>query len=101
MRSSAFFAGIFIALSSSSAIAQSESEDRRMAQENFAEADKNGDNRLDRDEFRIFIDANADDEIGRSSMVRRWRLYRTAFRRVDANKDDVITWQELDAMGRR
>ena len=101
MRSSTFFAGIFIVLSSSSAVAQSESEDRRMAQENFAEADKNGDNRLDRDEFRIFIDANADDEIGRSSMVRRWRLYRTAFRRVDANKDDVITRQELDAMGRR
>jgi len=85
------------ALPQSVASARSVNEEQEFAQENFRQSDKNGDGTLDRQEFRAFIDANADDDIGRAAMVRRFGAYDTAFERVDTNEDGNITRWELAA----
>ena len=79
------------------AFAQETAEERELARENFQQADKNGDGKLDPREFRTFIDANADDDIGRAATVRRFGAYDTAFARVDADKNGEITPAELTA----
>lgn len=69
-----------------------------LAQENFLQADKNGDKALDRSEFRKLIDLNAKDGLGRADMVKRFRKYSMAFSRADANSDDLVTPDELAAL---
>lgn len=80
------------------AIAQSNAE-RDAARVNFRQADANNDRVLSRREFRAFINANADDGIGRAPMVRRLGAYDTAFERVDRNGNGVVTPAELAAAG--
>ncbi|MEP0391694.1 EF-hand domain-containing protein, partial [Erythrobacter sp.] len=63
--------------------------------ENFQQADKNDDRKLNPREFKAFINANAEDDIGRASMVRRFGAYDRAFARLDADKDGEITRAEL------
>ena len=57
------------------AMAQSSDADRAAARLNFQQSDANDDGELDAAEFRAFIDANADDDIGRAGMVRRFGAY--------------------------
>jgi len=71
--------------------------DRKAAQINFKQADANKDGNLSKSEFRRFIDENAKDKIGRAPMVKRFGAYNTAFGRLDANKDGVVTRKELAA----
>lgn len=82
------------------AMAQSDAE-REAAQANFREADANGDRRLSRAEFRAFIDANAEDGLGRASTVRRFGAYDRAFDRADRNGNGIVTPAELAAAGSR
>ncbi len=79
------------------ALALNAAADRTSAQENFKQADGNEDGKLTRSEFRKFIDANATDDIGRASMIKRFGAYDRAFARVDANKDGLVTPKELTA----
>lgn len=75
---------------------------RAAVQENFKEADANEDSKLNKAEFRKFIDANADDNIGRgAAMVRQFNAYDTAFARIDANEDGFITGEELANLQRQ
>ena len=84
-------------LVATSAIANEKADERAKAQANFQQADENSDGKLTPSEFRNFINANADDDIGRASTVRRFGAYVRAFGRLDANKDGEITVQELAA----
>lgn len=71
-------------------------DNRTLARENFAIADVNEDGKLSKSEFRVFIDENAKDDIGRASMVRRMGAYDTAFKRLDANKDGFVARSEIN-----
>ena len=75
-------------------------DDQAKARENFQQADADDDGKLTPAEFRNFIDANADDGLGRAGMVRRFGAYETAFKRVDKNADGVVTARELAAARR-
>ena len=47
------------------------------------------------DEFRAFIDANARDNVGRASTVKRFGAYDRAFNRVDQDGSGTVTWSEI------
>ena len=81
-------------------LANDDSDDQAKARENFQQADADNDGQLTKAEFRKFIDANADDGLGRAGMVRRFSAYETAFERVDKNADGVVTASELAAARR-
>ncbi|WP_109354533.1 EF-hand domain-containing protein [Sphingorhabdus sp. EL138] len=88
----------FFALTiASPALALNAAADRTAAQENFSQADGNEDGQLTKSEFRKFINANAADDIGRASTIKRFGAYDRAFERVDANKDGLVTPKELAA----
>ncbi|MEL6978241.1 MAG: hypothetical protein AAGM38_06135 [Pseudomonadota bacterium] len=71
---------------------------KERAAENFLQADANADGALNRSEFETLIDLNADDDIGRANMVRRFGRYDMAFSRVDANQDGFATPEEMRAL---
>jgi hypothetical protein len=70
-------------------------DNRSLARANFDQADRNDDGKLSKSEFRIFIDENAKDNIGRAAMVKRYGAYDTAFEQLDANKDGFIVRSEI------
>ncbi len=82
-------------------IANEKADDQAKARENFQQADADSNRKLTRAEFRNFINANADDDIGRAAIVRRFGAYEKAFERLDANKDGEINAQELAAARRK
>ena len=90
-----FVSALFIA---SPLLANDEADDRAKARENFQQSDADSDGKLTRAEFRNFINANADDGLGRAGMVRRFGAYDTAFDRVDKDKDGVVTPTEIAAV---
>lgn len=77
--------------------AQISEEKQKLARENYQQADRNDDRKLNSEEFRAFINANAEDDIGRASTVRRFGAYDRAFARLDADKDGEITLTEMAA----
>lgn len=78
--------------------AQADEQTQSLAAENFMQADENGDAILTPAEFRTLINLNAEDGIGRASLVVRMNRYDTAFGRVDTNGDGLVTPDELQAM---
>ena len=70
-------------------------QNRERARENFLAADANQDKQLDADEFKTFIDLNAEDGLGRAGTVRRFGMYARAFGRVDEDQDGFVTPQEM------
>ncbi len=80
------------------ALALNAAADRKAVQQNFKQADGNGDKKLTKAEFRKLIDANAADNLGKASMIKRFGAYDTAFARVDTNKDGIVTLKELAAL---
>ena len=61
---------------------------------NFRSADEDGDDRITRNQFRTFVDANAEIAFGMSKQIKRMRGYRRAFNALDSDADDILTWQE-------
>ncbi|MEO1729440.1 MAG: hypothetical protein AAFR64_01730 [Pseudomonadota bacterium] len=85
-----------VALMATGASAQ---EDKQSAAaENFKQADADEDGKLSKKEFRTFIDLNAEDNLGRASMVKSYGMYDRAFARVDANQDGFVAREEIKAM---
>ncbi len=70
---------------------------REQLQANFlaADVDKNG--KLNLAEFKAFINLNADHKLGRAFSIRRFGMYTTAFKEIDANGDDIVTKEEIAA----
>ncbi len=75
--------------------------DQEKAKENFLQADANADGALTIDEFTRMIDLNAEEKIGRASLVQRTGRYKTAFERIDANSNGLVETEELAAMANR
>lgn len=90
----------FALLVAAPVLANEDTDDQAKARENFQQADADDDGKLTPAEFRNFIDANADDGLGRAGMVRRFGAYETAFEKVDKNADGVVTARELAAARR-
>ncbi len=82
-------------MASGTALAQSSDPERAAARANFQQSDANDDGELNASEFRAFIDANAEDDIGRAGMVRRFGAYDRAFSQVDGDSNGSITPAEL------
>ncbi|MGP1354073.1 MAG: hypothetical protein ACTS1Z_12190 [Parasphingopyxis sp.] len=97
MKVTILIGAMIAALIPGAAMAQSDAE-REAAQANFRQADANNDRRLSRSEFRAFIDANAEDGLGRASTVRRFGAYDRAFDRADRNGNGIVTPAELAAV---
>ncbi len=74
---------------------------RAQARANFVKADINQDRHLDYAEFKIFINLNADHNIGRASMIRRFNAHDRAFLRVDLDRDGRISPAELSEASNR
>jgi hypothetical protein len=73
--------------------------DQEKAAANFQLADANSDNALSKSEFMTFIDLNAAAKLGRAGLVKKNRLYDTAFSRADANGDGAVTRAEMSEIG--
>ena len=86
--------GLALAAAASAAVAQT---NRDVAAANFAEADANADGALTIDEFTRFIDLNAEDKLGNASRIQRTGRYATAFDRLDADKDGLVTREDIAA----
>lgn len=70
---------------------------RAQLQANFQAADIDRNEQLNLAEFKTFINLNADHKLGRSASVRRFGMYTTAFKEIDANGDGVVTKEEIAA----
>lgn len=70
-------------------------EEQAMREANFKAADADGDGALTQEEFRVFIDANARDNVGRAATVKRFGAYDRAFNRVDQDGSGTVTWSEI------
>jgi len=74
---------------------------RAQAQANFQAADVNQDERLDMAEFTTFINLNADHNLGRAEMIRRFGMHGKAFGQADANRDGVVSKEEIAMQAQR
>lgn len=93
----AAFLGLCL-LPSGPASAQQNDADRAKSQANFASADGDGDGALSRAEFEVFVNANAEDRIGRARQIRRFGAYGRAFSTLDKDGDGKVTGPELSAV---
>lgn len=69
-----------------------------LGEENYRQADANGDGLLVYAEFATFIDLNAADGLGNAQRVSARGLHARAFDRLDANGDGAVSPQELQAI---
>lgn len=67
----------------------------------FQTADANGDGVLDTDEFKILIDLQAAENIGRAPQIKRFGAHDRAFKTLDANGDGKVTLDEINAFQAR
>jgi|TARA_B110000971_G_scaffold194584_1_gene208413 Ca2+-binding EF-hand superfamily protein len=67
------------------------------SKEHFSIVDANTDGKLDFDEFNHFVDLEAEDNIGKSLNLRRfkWILYKPVFWSMDSDKDGFLTLKEI------
>ncbi|MCR9256700.1 MAG: EF-hand domain-containing protein [Alphaproteobacteria bacterium] len=74
-------------------------EDHRRAllKENFEQADSNGDSALSRNEFEVFVNANAEDDLGRARLVKRLGAYENAFSKMDRDGDGLVSKDDIEA----
>ena len=60
-------------------------------------ADQNSDEKLSLEEFKIFVNLEAEDDIGKSRKLKRYKKYETGYTKMDANKDGALTLEEIAA----
>lgn len=89
----------FLAIAvSAPAVAQ---DQRDQARAHFEQADVNKDGQLDLAEFTTFINLNAEKGLGQAPMIRRFGRHATAFGRLDANKDGLVSREEIAAQAQK
>lgn len=74
---------------------------KELIAENFMEADVDADGALTLSEFTALIDLNAADNIGRARIVQRMGRQETAFGRLDADGDGLVTPEEISERAAR
>lgn len=67
---------------------------------NFLQADTNNDGMLYRSEFELLMRLNADDNLGRASMVVRTGAYGQVFDRLDQNGDGAVSREEIQELAK-
>lgn len=90
---------VVLPVSGAHAQAMSEAGTQKLA-ENYFQADVNGDTALTRSEFHMLLRLNAEDNLGRASQIVRFGRQDMAFDRIDADRNGVVTQQELQALAR-
>lgn len=65
--------------------------------EHFPMADAKADDALSPDEFRDFVELEAEDDIGRSRTIKRFNGYGRAFDALDTDADGAVTRDEIGA----
>lgn len=70
---------------------------REQLKANFLAADADNNGQLNVAEFNTFINLNADHKLGRASSIRRFGMYKKAFKEIDANGDGIVTKEEIAA----
>lgn len=88
--------GAVVALNGA-ASAQEVDDQHAVAEANFQAADANDDGALDRAEFKAFINANAESNLGRAKQIRRFKAYGRAFSRLDEDGNKSVSWAEVQA----
>lgn len=63
--------------------------------EHFTLADANSDDGLDAEEFKAFVELEAEDDIGASRRIQSMQIYDRAFRRMDRNEDGMLSRDEI------
>jgi hypothetical protein len=79
---------------------QASGANKQQVAENFKKADANGDGMLTRSEFEKLIQLNAQANIGQAPQIVRFGRYDMAFNRVDADRNGLVTPQELQALAK-
>ena len=74
--------------------------DRQKLAENYVQADADGDKALTRSEFHTLLSLNAQDNLGRAGQVVKFGRQDMAFNRIDADRNGLVTQQELQALAR-
>jgi Ca2+-binding EF-hand superfamily protein len=78
-----------------------DSEQQMKREANFKAADADGDGALTSAEFQAFIDANAEDNLGRAALIKRFGAYDRAFNRLDTDNNGTVTWSDvMDALAK-
>ncbi len=72
--------------------------ERQAMIENFLQADTNNDGLLYQSELELLMRLNADDNLGRASMVVRTGAYGRVFNRLDTNSDGAVSREEIQAL---
>ena len=68
---------------------------RLQVQTNSKTADVDNNDQLNLAEFKIFINLNADQNLGQAISVRRFGIYTKAFKKLDADGDGILTKHEI------
>ncbi|MEM6549409.1 MAG: RNA polymerase subunit sigma-70 [Pseudomonadota bacterium] len=92
---------IAAALLAATPLSAASEADRDQAKANFLEADADADGALTLSEFTTLIHLNASHGLGRAAMIKRLGRYGTAFGRIDADGDKLVTQAELQALAQR
>jgi hypothetical protein len=87
--------GLIFAAISLFAVPLTAQDNRSLVGENFEQADINNDDKLSPSEFRVLINENAKDEIGRAAFIKQRKVYDRVFARLDANDDRFVSFSEL------
>lgn len=87
--------GLTLALVTSSVAVAEERDTRAIIEANFKAADADSNGSLTPTEFKALIDANAESEIGRAAMIKRFGAYERAFNAADQDGDGSVAWSEI------
>ena len=94
-----FAASVALPLSGVQAQTVSDADKQRLA-DNYVKADANGDKALTRSEFHTLLSLNAQDNLGRAAQFVKFGRQDMAFNRIDADRNGLVTQQELQALVR-
>jgi hypothetical protein len=90
---------IALPLSGVQAQTMADAEKQKLA-ENYVQADADGDKALTRSEFHTLLSLNAQDNLGKATQIVKFGRQDMAFNRIDADRNDLVTQQELQALAR-
>ncbi len=87
-----------LALAAMSSLYAEVQENLKPAHKNFLAADADKSGGLDKKEFKVFIDANAEINFGKAKEIQKRNAYDRAFTRADKDKNGFLTWAEFESI---